>query len=155
MEPDKQNGAVKQGNVRDATRADIPELERLLCADQAAAGKLADVNVPRMRAAFERGIAKDGSMLVVAPGTRGRLNGFLLIRWIEVWFSSGAKRLDLHVCIDGSHRRSRSVVELRGFADWVRRSKPGKGGNGAKQQKCAAEAPSSPLEPVQAEGQAS
>jgi hypothetical protein len=81
----------------------------LLCAHQAAAGNLHEVGIPKATAALERAIARDRSMLVVAPGTSGRLNGFALFGPVEPWSSSVPHMSELCLCIDSGHLRSASV----------------------------------------------
>jgi hypothetical protein len=100
---------------------DLPELLRLTTSQQAAAGKLAELNLSKITKAFGRAIANDRSMILVAPGTGGRLNGFLLIGLVEEWFSNANRISQLCVCVDRGHLRSKGVRELKQFADWARK----------------------------------
>lgn len=106
--------------LRNAETADLPELMRLLCSQQAQTGHLPDVDIPKCERTFEAGIANRELMLVVAPGARGRLNGFLLIGLVEPWFSARPSLSELCFCVDHGHLRSKSVRELRKFAAWAR-----------------------------------
>lgn len=106
--------------LRNAEHSDLPELTRLFCSMQVGLGNLHDVSMPKMTAAFEAGIARRELMLVVAPGTRGRLNGFLLIGLVEPWYSARPGLTELCFCVDSGHLRSKTVRELRGFVAWAR-----------------------------------
>jgi hypothetical protein len=133
MMPDTQDSSsckpAGRKKLRPADVADLPELTRLFCSMQADLGSLHDVSMPKMTAAFEAGIARRELMLVVAPGTRGRLNGFLLIGLVEPWFSARPRLAELAFCVDSGHLRSRSVRELRKFAAWARRQTDATGAN--------------------------
>jgi hypothetical protein len=128
--------------IRAGAPADMPELARLFSAQQAKAGTLHEINIEKMNAAFERAIAKDGAMLVVAPGQGGRLNGFLLYGLEKPWYSDVSHRVELCLCVDGGHFRSRGARALRAFSVWVRsRAKKERAAVLPKEQACTAAAP--------------
>jgi len=55
------------GTVRNATPQDMPELRRLFYAMMAEAG-LDNFNIGKVQKRFERGIKRDGGILLVATG---------------------------------------------------------------------------------------
>jgi hypothetical protein len=133
---------MSRQTIRAGAPADMPELARPFSAQQAKAGTLHEINVEKMNAAFERAIAKDGAMLVVAPGQGGRLNGFLLLGFVEQWFSDTSRMVELCLCVDGGHFRSRGARALRAFSVWVRsRAKKERAAVPPKEQACTAAAP--------------
>jgi hypothetical protein len=99
--------------VRNAVASDMPELLRLLTATKAQAGKLEELDLPKATAALRRAIAKDGSLLFVAPGATGRLNGFLMFGMVEQWWSQSSAMVELSFVPDIGHMRSAGVLALQ------------------------------------------
>jgi L-amino acid N-acyltransferase YncA len=116
--------------IRNATSDDWPELERLV--HEWAAERGLDPPTPvKMRAAFARAVAKDGSMLVVAPG-QPRLKGALLFGPITDWHSDNPRLAEVWFYLDRGHRRSREAKALRKLAQECRQNgNPAGEANGA------------------------
>jgi hypothetical protein len=115
------HGYCKAKTLRSAEKSDLPELTRLFCSMLAEVGRLHEIDTQKANAAFQRGIDRERSMLVVASGSQGRLNGFLLLGSVEPWFSNTTRVQEICLCIDRGHLRSRGARELREFAAYVRK----------------------------------
>ena len=147
--PDKHgNGCPTSSRLRNAQSGDMRELRRLFFNMVAEAG-IPDFNISKVDAAFERGIKRDGSLLLVAPSKPGRLIGFALFGLIPQWFTDAGRLTELCVFIDNGHRRSDAAGELRKVVNWWRREserqKPenvaAKASPVAAEQKCLPETP--------------
>jgi hypothetical protein len=68
---------IALGTVRNATAQDMAELRRLFYAMMAEAG-VDNFSIGKVQKRFERGIERDGGILLVATGKPGRLVGFIL-----------------------------------------------------------------------------
>jgi hypothetical protein len=105
--------------VRSAVAGDILELKRLFYAMMAEAG-VDDFSISKVQQTLERGIKRDGAMLLVACGKSGRLVGFLLFELIAPWFSDTRQTTETCIFVEPGHRRSIGARELRKFAAWHR-----------------------------------
>jgi hypothetical protein len=103
----------KPAAVRNAVAGDMPELLRLLTAQKAEAGKLEELDLPKATTALRRAIAKDRSLLFVAPGFATRLNGFLLFGLVDQWWSQQPVMVELAFVPDAGHKRSAGVLALQ------------------------------------------
>jgi hypothetical protein len=102
--------------IRNAVAGDMPELRRLFYAMMAESG-MDDFNITKVQSAFERGIKRDGAMLLVATGKPGRLVGFLLFEPIAPWFSDERRVTETCIFVEPGHRRSVGARKLRKFAE--------------------------------------
>jgi hypothetical protein len=98
----------------------MPELRRLFYAMMAEAGA-DNFNITKAQSAFERGIKRDGAMLLVAPGKPGRLVGFILFELVAPWFSDAERITETCMFVEPGHRRSVGARELRKVAAWWRK----------------------------------
>jgi hypothetical protein len=107
-------------SVRNATLSDLPELRRLFYAMMAEAG-VDDFDVGKVQKKFERGIKREGGILLVATGKPGRLVGFILFELIAPWFSDAERVTETCIFVELGHRRSVGARELRKVAEWWRK----------------------------------
>ena len=106
--------------VRNANLQDMPELRRLFYAMMAEAG-VDEFNIGKVQKKFERGIKRDGGILLVATGKPGRLVGFILFELIAPWFSDAERITETCIFVEHGHRRSVGARELRKVAEWWRK----------------------------------
>jgi hypothetical protein len=106
--------------VRNANLQDMPELRRLFYAMMAEAG-VDEFNIGKVQKKFERGIKRDGGILLVATGKPGRLVGFILFELIAPWFTEAERITEVCIFVEPGHRRSVGARELRKVAGWWRK----------------------------------
>jgi hypothetical protein len=97
----------------------MPELRRLFYAMIAEAG-IDEFNIGKVQKRLERGIKRDGGILLVATGKPGRLVGFILFELIAPWFSDAERVTETCMFVEPGHRRSVGARELRKVAEWWR-----------------------------------
>jgi hypothetical protein len=110
----------KPSVVRNAILSDLPELRRLFYAMMAEAG-IDDFNIGKVQKRLDRGIKRDGGILLVATGKPGRLVGFILFELIAPWFSDAERITEVCIFVEPGHRRSVGARELRNVAAWWRK----------------------------------
>jgi hypothetical protein len=110
----------KPSVVRNAILSDLPELRRLFYAMMAEAG-IDDFNIGKVQKRLDRGIKRDGGILLVAIGKPGRLVGFILFELIAPWFSDAERITETCIFVEPGHRRSVGARELRKVAAWWRK----------------------------------
>ena len=115
------NANCKAGSLRRAVQDDLPELMRLFSARACSSCTLDQIDRSRVTAAFHAGMAKNG-MLLVAPGARGRIKGFLIFGNVDQWWSGFSRLSELCLCVDRGHLRSKGVRELGQFSAWARKN---------------------------------
>jgi hypothetical protein len=98
----------------------MPELRRLFYAMMAEAGA-DNFSIAKAQSALERGIKRDGGILLVATGKPGRLVGFILFELIAPWFSDAERITETCIFVEHGHRRSVGARELRKVAEWWRK----------------------------------
>jgi hypothetical protein len=98
----------------------MPELRRLFYAMMAEGG-VDNFNIGKVQKRFERGIKRDGGILLVATGKPGRLVGFILFELIAPWFSDAERVTETCIFVAPGHRRSVGARELRKVAEWWRK----------------------------------
>jgi hypothetical protein len=99
--------------------SDLPELRRLFYAMMAEAG-VDNFSIGKVQKRLERGIKREGGILLVATGKRGRLVGFILFELIAPWFSDAERITETCIFVEPGHRRSIGARELRKVAAWWR-----------------------------------
>jgi hypothetical protein len=97
----------------------MPELRRLFYAMMAEAG-VDEFNIGKVQKKLERGIKRDGGILLVATSKPGRLVGFILFELIAPWFSDAERITETCIFVEPGHRRSVGARELRKVAAWWR-----------------------------------
>jgi hypothetical protein len=98
----------------------MPELRRLFYAMMAEGG-VDNFSIGKVQKALERGIKRDGGILLVATGKPGRLVGFILFEMIAPWFSDAERVTETCIFVEPGHRRSVGARELRKVAAWWRK----------------------------------